>query len=811
MRYLLPLSFLLLLTFTACEIPEPDQQQRLATEFLASQNMDRYLLPNGWSLTPVGKQLPVGDLPLNAVISKDQKFAVITNNGQSRHSLMIIDLEGEQVTDELEIPKGWLGLALTDDGKTLYASGGNDNMVRTYQIENHKITPLDSIVIGAPWPNDTISVAGMALDESRNLLYTVTKEDSTLYILDTEKKEVKDKFQLDAAAYTCLLSEDQNTLYISLWGGSSVAIFDVESNRISNKIPVGYHPNDMVLSQDQQHLFVACSDENAVAVIDLKAGKEVERIITALHPEAPTGSTSNGLALSEDGKTLLIANADNNCLAVFDIETIGKSRSLGYIPTGWYPSDVEIAGNKILVLNGKGLESKPNSENGPNPYERRTDETQYIGSMFKGTASLFAMPDANTLAIYSQLVFDNTPYTKAKELKAEGEEGNPIPMEVGGSSPIKYVFYVVKENRTYDQVFGDIPGANGDPSICLFPDSVTPNQHALALEYVLLDNFYVDAEVSADGHSWTTAAYATDYAEKTWPTLYGGRGGTYDYEGSREIAYPKDGYIWDYCNRAGISYRTYGIFANLNKTYLETLKGHTCGRFPGYDTAIKDIFRQEQWRIDFDSLAAINALPRFNTIRFGNDHTAGTRIGYPTPSAMVADNDLAVGRFVEHISNSSIWSESVIFILEDDAQNGPDHVDAHRSILMVVSPYTKRKHKESTMYSTASVLRTIELILGLPPMSQYDAAATPLYACFTKEADLSPFKARPNQIDLDEMNVEENRLSMLSEQMNLDLEDQAPDELLNEVIWKAIRGLDSKVPAPRRSAFVKLGEESDDD
>ena len=567
----------------------------------------------------------------------------------------------------------------------------------------------------------------------------------------------------------------------------------------------------MVLSKDQQHLLVACSDENAVAVIDLQTGKEVERIITALHPEAPTGSTSNALALSEDGETLYIANADNNCLAVFDIETIGQSQSKGYIPTGWYPTDVQIVGSKILVLNGKGLESMPNSDNGPNPYERRTDDTQYIGRMFTGTASLFDRPDESTLGIYSQLVYDNTPYTKAKELKAEGEEGNPIPMEVGNPSPIKYVFYIVKENRTYDQVFGDIPSGNGDPSICLFPDSITPNQHALALDYVLLDNFYVDAEVSADGHSWTTGAYATDYSEKTWPTLYGGRGGTYDYEGSRAIAYPKDGYIWDYCNRAGISYRTYGIFANLHKTHLEALKGHACGRFPGYDTKIKDIFRQEQWQIDFDSLLAINAVPHFNTIRFGNDHTAGTRIGYPTPAAMVADNDLAVGRLVEHISNSSIWSESAIFILEDDAQNGPDHVDAHRSILMVVSPYTKRKHKESTMYSTASVLRTIELILGLPPMSQYDAAATPLYACFTSEPDLTPFKALPNQKDLDEMNVDEDRLSMLSEQMNLDLEDQAPDDLLNEVIWKAVRGLDAEMPAPRRSAFVKLGDDSDDD
>ena len=811
MKQIYLLFVLLALLNTACDIPEPDKEQRLAWEFLTAQNIDRYTLPNGWSLTPVGNQVPVGDLPLNAVVSKDNQFAVITNNGQSKHSLMILDLEQETITDELEIPKAWLGLALTDDGKTLYASGGNDNMVRIYQIENKQLIEMDSIILGAPWPEDSISVTGLALDEEKNLLYAVTKENHSLYVVNTENKSINATYPLGAAAYTCLLTEDKSTLYISLWGGSAVAVFDAANNNLSQNIPTGYHPNDMLLSKDGNHLFVACADENAVAVIDLQQNKEIERIVTSLYPDAPTGSTTNGLALTEDGETLIIANADNNCLAVFDVEEPGKSKSAGFIPTGWYPTDVEVVNGKILVLNGKGLVSGSNSDNGPNPYERRTDDTQYIGSMFKGVASLIEIPEEELLATYSFLVYKNTPYNKEKELKAHSEANNPIPMEVGDTSPIKYVFYIVKENRTYDQVFGDIQSGNGDPSICLFPDSVTPNQHALALEYVLLDNFYVDAEVSADGHNWSTAAYATDYAEKTWPTLYGRRGGTYDYEGSKEIAYPKDGFIWDYCKRAGISYRTYGVFANLNKTYLETLEGHTCGRFPGYDTKIKDVYREEQWEIDFDSLLAIDALPHFNTIRFGNDHTAGARVGYPTPSAMVADNDLAVGKLVEHISNSSIWKESAIFILEDDAQNGPDHVDAHRSIMMIVSPYTKRKHKESTMYSTASVLRTMELILGLPPMSQYDAAATPMYACFTNTPDLTPFIAKPNQVDLDEMNVEENRLSQLSEQMNLDLEDQAPDNLLSEVIWKTVKGMDAEMPAPRKSAFVKLQEGDDDD
>jgi hypothetical protein len=414
------------------------------------------------------------------------------------------------------------------------------------------------------------------------------------------------------------------------------------------------------------------------------------------------------------------------------------------------------------------------------------------------------------LDYYTQLVYSNTPYTKEKEKLAEGDPGGPIPRRMDESSPIKYIFYVIKENRTYDQVFGDLPQGNGDPALCLFPDSVSPNHHALAREFVLLDNFYVDAEVSADGHNWSMAAYATDYTEKVWPTSYGQRGGSYDFEGQREISYPKAGYIWDYCRRAGISYRTYGEFANLNEAHLETLEGHTAPDFPGFELSIKDTLRFHRWKADFDSLLAIDAVPQFNTVRFGNDHTAGARLGMHTPSAMVADNDLATGMLIEHISHSRIWPESAIFILEDDAQNGPDHVDAHRSVLLVASPYTKRGHVESTMYSTASVLRTIELILGLPPMSQYDAAATPLYACFQQNPDLEPYTHRPNRLDLGELNTEDNRLSKLSWELNLDREDQAPDLLFSEIIWKTVRGEDAVVPAPKRGAFIRVVEEEEE-
>jgi DNA-binding beta-propeller fold protein YncE len=765
-----------------------------------NDKINRVLLPNGWSLTPTGKQLTLGDLPMNMVLTKDNKRAVITHNGQSTQSLILVDLENEKILHEMIIPKSWYGLAITSDGRTVYASGGNDNIIRAYSILNDRLQKKDSIAMGSLWPKSKISPTGMSLDEKSQQLFVVTKEDSALYVIDLAQRSSKKLHKLPCAAYTCLLSSDAKKLYISLWGNKSVGVWDVAGGKMEKNIATSVHPNEMIFSPDQKLMYVACADDNAVSIIDLQQEKVIETVLTALYPDAPTGSTTNALALTPDGRTLAVANADNNCLAMFDVSETGKSKSLGFVPTGWYPTSVRIANGKVYVCNGKGLTSKANPK-GPNPYSRKPD-AEYIGGLFKGTLSIFNIPTKEELMNYSRLVYTNTPYSKDKELHAQGEAGNPIPRNVGDASPIKYVFYIIKENRTYDQVFGDIAEGNGDRSLCIFPDSVTPNQHALAKQFVLLDNFYVDAEVSADGHNWSMAAYANDYIEKTWPTSYGGRGGTYDYEGSKAIAHPRDGFLWDFCARKNVSFRTYGEFADRDESYLLSLKGKSSARYPSYDLSIKDVYRFGQWKIDFDSLISLGKVPHMNIVRFGNDHTAGVRIGVPSPAAMVADNDQAVGMFVEHLSRSPIWKESVVFVLEDDAQNGPDHIDAHRSPCLVISPWTKQKHVESSMYSTSGVLRTIELILGLPPMSQYDAAATPMFACFAKKPDLAPYKLRAAKIDLSARNVIDDKWSKLSYQFNLDKEDQAPDLLFNEIIWKSVKGRNTVMPAPRRAAFV---------
>ncbi|HYT32772.1 MAG TPA: alkaline phosphatase family protein, partial [Thermoanaerobaculia bacterium] len=419
--------------------------------------------------------------------------------------------------------------------------------------------------------------------------------------------------------------------------------------------------------------------------------------------------------------------------------------------------------------------------------------------------------------------------------------GSPIPARVGGRSPIRHVFYVIRENRTYDQILGDMPEGNGDPNLCLFGEDVTPNAHALAREFVLLDNFYVDAEVSYDGHAFSTGAYATDAVEKIWPMNYGSRGGRYLSEGGGAMrnAYgnldaPEQGYLWDACNRAKVSVRSYGEFVNAPKQGSETpptepeerekklemtgpfqasvpgLEGHICPDYPPFELSIPDNRRIDIWLKEFRQFDQDGKLPALSVIRLGGDHTSGAKAGFPTPRAMIAENDLALGRLVEAISKSRYWTESAIFVLEDDAQNGPDHVDAHRSVALVLSPYTKRHAVDSTLYTTSGMLRTMELILGLPPMSQYDAAAAPFYKAFQTKADPAPFAHLEARIPLDEMNDPAAPAAKASAAMNLDEADRAPEIALNEILWKSVRGEGSPMPPPVHAAFVRPVGRSDE-
>jgi DNA-binding beta-propeller fold protein YncE len=807
-----PLSILFILSlFAACQSPK---LTRLSDDVLYKKlSQNRVLLPNQWKLTPVGTQLPLGDLPLNVVCSSSKKLMAITNNGVGRQYIQLFNTEGGvRETSEIEIAKAWYGLAFSQDEKHLYASGGNDNTVVRFNISNQKLTRDTVIKLGAPWGKSKICAAGITLDDATNRLFTVTKEDSMLYVCNTQTLAIEKKIPLSSEPYSVIMSKSLNEIYVSLWGAKRIVVFDLTTWEKKTEIMVGDHPNEMILNKKQNVLFVANSLDNSVSVVDLGQKKVLETLNAALYPDAPNGSTTNSVALSEDEKTLYIANADNNCLAVFDVEKAGESRSKGFIPTGWYPTNVRVLGKKILVANAKGVNSAPNPQ-GPSPFAKREDNraAQYIGKLFLGTLGIFDAPNEKELAVYSKLTYENTPYTKEKELHTEGSPGNPIPMNVGDKSPIKYVFYIIKENRTYDQVLGDVAKGNGDTSLVLFPESVTPNQHKIVEDYTLFDNFYVDAEVSADGHNWTMAAYANDFVEKTWQTSYGGRGGNYDFEGTRAVAFPKSGFLWDACQRAGVSYRTYGEFADDGKANYKTIEGHFCPHYSSWDMNYQDIQREKDWAHDFDSLLAINKVPQFNTIRFGNDHTSGMAKGAFAPKAAVADNDLAVGNFVEHLSNSPIWKESAVFIIEDDAQNGADHVDAHRSTAYIVSPYSRRNFVDHTQYSTSSMVRTMELILGLPPLSQYDAAATPMWRSFTATPDFTPFKAIMPKTDINARNIADNELTRRSEFFNLAKLDAVPERSFNDVLWKAIKGMDSEMPPPVRAAWVRVSKSEKDD
>jgi YVTN family beta-propeller protein len=777
----------------------------------------------------------VGDLPLAMVESSDGRHLVVSNNGHAKPTLTVVDLGRMHVTSRLPLDHAWLGLAWHPDGTRLYSSGAGGSTVDEILFRGGRLSRGASFRLGQPSPESF--VGGVAVSPEGERLFAVQVLGQTLSAIDLARGGVAKTVALAAEPYTCLVSADGKTLFVSLWGGAKVLLFDTATLEPKGEIAVGEHPNAMALSKDGARLFVACANTNAVWVVDLGAGAAREQIGIALFPGAPPGSTPNALDLSPDGRTLLVANADNNTVAVVDVSRAGHSEVEGFIPTGWYPTAVRFSGDgkRVHVLSGKGLASAANPR-GPHPVAPDTPG-QYIGGMLTGALSVLDVPDAPALAAYTKRVYALTPYADATRLAPAGApRDSPIPRKVGDPSPIKHVFYVIRENRTYDQVLGDMEKGNGDPTLCLFGEDVTPNAHALAREFVLFDNFYVDAEVSYDGHSFSTGAYATDFTEKVWPMNYGRRGAKYLSEGGGEnrnaygnITAPAQGYIWDACRRAGVSVRSYGEFAvryaeaRTHDTGTDTGRGDVVASVPGleglvhptyppWDMTVPDNRRVDVWLEEFRRFEKDGGLPRLSIVRLGNDHTAGTRPGMPTPRAMVAENDLALGRLVEAVTRSRFWKESAIFVLEDDAQNGPDHVDAHRSVALVASPYARRGAVDSTLYTTSGVLRTIELILGLPPMSQYDAAATPMYGAFQAKPVLTGYTKREARVPLDEMNAPDAPGAAASMAMNMEEADRAPDLELNEVIWKAVRGADSVMPPPVRAAFIRpLAEDEEED
>jgi DNA-binding beta-propeller fold protein YncE len=776
------------------------------------------LLPNGWRLAPAGKHVALGTLPLNAVVSLDGRYAIVVTSGLMKPALTVIDVATWTVKNIYQIDHAWYGLALSPDGTKLYVAGAAQNNVQEFAYADGGLTRARTLAL--PGQSGDTFAGGLAISKDGRTLFVTRVFAMTLSAIDLTTGQVTKTVPLPAEPYTCVISPDGQTVYVSLWGGARVQGYTTDTLLPVVELQTGEHPNAMLFSSDGKRLFVAAASSAAVWVFDTFSWDPLEQVSTSLYPQAPPSSTPNSLALSPDGRQLLVANADINAVAVVDVSNGGQSYVDGFIPTGWYPTNAVYSrdGKQIFVLSGKGLASAANPGNGN------------LDKRLSGWMSALPTPDRTALADYYRKVLSLTPYTDANRVTNPAIPiGSPIPRTVGGSTPIKHVFYVIRENRSYDQVLGDVAEGNGDPSLTLFGRDVTPNGHALAQSFVLFDNFYVDADVSYNGHSYSTAAYATDVIEKLWqanmanrgvPSL--GEGGGFMRNPFGNITAPAGGYLWDYARRAGVSVRSYGEFTQHQSrsptgdvVEVETvpgLKGAIAPSFAGWDLDITDSRRVDTWLQEFRQYEANGNLPQLSIIRLPNDHTAGTRAGSPTPRAMVAENDLALGKLVEAISSSSVyWKDSALFVVEDDAQAGPDHVDSHRSVMLLASPFARRSFVDHTFYTTSGVLRTIELILGLPPMSQFDAAATPLYNAFTGTPNLALYRRSDARVPLDEKNSATAFGASQSGTMDFSIEDRAPEWLLNEIIWRSVKGAHSQMPPPRRSAFVRPASANADD
>ena len=739
------------------------------------------LLPSGWRIHPAGRQVTVGTLPLNLITVSDGSL-IVTNNGYGENGLMGVDPAAGTVIWKRPLRAAWLGLACGGSAAadTVWASGGGSN--RLYRL----------VRAGADWRVDTAALAdtsvrlfaaGIAVLPGRGLVAVVGTLSDSVYLIDAAALLRRGAVAVGHRPYTVVA--DSTHLYVSNWGDSTVSVIDLTVRQPrSTALFVGPHPSALALRGSA--LFVALAGTNGVARVDVNAGRVAEQLTVALAPHAPAGSDPNALALSPDGNTLYVAMAGNNAVAVLRPGP-GDMRVVGLIPVGWYPTAVATSadGRSLYVANGKGTGSGANADG------------RYVANVITGSVSIVPLPDSAGLARAAREVYALSPYSNARLRPSVRPSAFP--------AGLRRVVYVIRENRTYDQVLGDVGAGNGDASLAIFNDSVTPNAHAIARRWALFDNFYVDGDVSADGHEWTDRAFANDYNEKTWPHIYSKRR-AWDITSGEDVANRRGSYLWDAARSKGFWVVNFGEMtesderdstaARRARTNIAGLQDITVATYPGFVLSVPDTTRARLFADSVDSWDRQRRFPDLVLLWLPRDHTVGRRAGQPTPRAMVADNDLALGRVIERLSHSPAWQSLAVFALEDDAQNGPDHVDAHRSVLLVASPFARRGIVDSTFYTTSSVVRSIGLVLGLPPLSQYDAGATPLWGAFTSRPDLAPFAALPNRWALDEVNS--HALRSMVPARDLARPDAADETELNREIWASVRPAE-RLPPPRHA------------
>ncbi len=774
--------------------------------------------PQGWRITPAGTQVDVGPGPLAIALHPSGELLVVLTGGYRDHSLLVVDPADASVRQAFRAQAGedggtgpseessarsfYLGLAFSPDGRSVYAADGAGNSVQSFSVldgvlEEGPPIPLASQRGSPAYP------AGIAVSADGSQLYVAGNLADALFVVDPVAHQQLAEIPVGHLPYGVALNRSGTLAFVTNWGARTVSVVDIALRKAVATLETGTHPSAILASHTSDEIYLTNTDSDNLSVLDGKRAAWLREIDLRPYAGALVGASPNALALSPDGKTLYVANAGDNDIAVVALAPAGSTEGdsvRGLIPTGWYPSAaaVDRSGKTLFVANMKGLGIGP------------VGDGVYWPSMLHGTLSRIRVPSAMQLEGYTERVFSNNRFDDPPAPAT----GNVVPSQAGEPSPITHVIYVLKENRTYDQILGDLEVGNGDPSLVLFGEPVTPNHHELSRRFVTFDNFYSDAEVSADGWSWSNGANANSYIQKNWPLNYADFDRPYDFGGFISIGYvseeaglpgeqPGETFLWDSLARAGVSYYNFGFYMGNPPVVDESmpgLVGYTDLLYPGWDLSITDQARIDRWLELFRGYQQAGAMPRMQFVCLPNDHTSGSTPGAPSPAAMLADNDLALGRLVEAVSHSAFWPNTAIFVMEDDAQDGHDHVDGHRSIALVISPYTQTGAVDSTFYSTVSALRTMELILGAEPMSKYDALATPMSAAFVQVPNLRPYTALAPAVSLSARNAPDAPMAQQSLAIDFSKPDRIPMTLMNEILWKNTKGAQSEMPPTRHTA-----------
>jgi len=809
-------------------------------------------LPTGQRLDPAGQTIALGGTMAMAVIALPGSSRAITICSGARQGLSVVDAQTARRVSLLPYqtltpgrgytPTGsvFYGLALAPNGKTLYAARGSEDKIGIYALgAQGQITETGTLAEPPADPKTSNFPAGIALNGTGTRLYAANNMADTLAIFDLSERKLLGSVPVGSYPLAVAALPDGSKVYVASERDSLVSVVDPQKRIKAKDILTGAHPDALLLSPDGKRLYVANGDGDTVSVVDTQ--QDTVRHTILLRPAGARGlpgATPTGLALAPGGRTLYVTLADMNAMAVVGLTEDRKDgKVIGYIPTGWYPTGIAIApgGRMLYVTNGKGSAAAIANPSGPSPVSENSITKGH--NLLESTLSLISIPSNRTLAKQTRQVLADNSISRSLDTDA------PATQKLLAALPIKHVIYIIKENRTYDQVLGDVKTGNGDPALTLFGRDVTPNQHALAEDFVLLDNFYDCAEVSPDGWNWSTSGFAEEYTQRTVPENYSERRMSarpsvraYDYEGENrgeavslsgkpDVAQSPGGYLWDSAAKRGLTYLNFGGYLSYSRDQptKPALIGHTCPDFapfnlkyadsdawvtlgllsPGQDAYGPDKMpsRYSAWKREFDGFVQNGALPAFELVRLPRDHTAGTTPGYDSPRAMAADNDYAVGEIAQAVSLSPYWKSTAIFVVEDDAQNGPDHVDCHRSTAYVISPYVHRRAVDHHFYNTDSLIRTMEILLGLPPMTRLGATAPPLHV-FGKSADLTPYLAiLPDKALLSQKNSRTAYGAQRSRRMNFAQADAAPEEALNEILWRSMKGRLAPLPPIRRGAL----------